>query len=61
MAQRYLKRFLDEQAAASWARMKTQAHAGGDGQVFCWVEGPSDDWMVCDLQTAIASHLPYQW
>ena len=57
----YIKSFAEHEKAAVWARTKTKAHAKGDREIFVVVEGPEDDWVVCDLKTAIETELPYSW
>ena len=51
----YLKMFKTENAATDWMRMKNRALklAGNTRDLFVVTDGPSDDFAVMDLKSAI--------
>lgn len=61
MNARYYKEFQNENEARERAMIKTRAHAAGDRAIFVWLDGPDDNCVVCDLQTAIEIGLSYSW
>jgi len=57
--QRYLKEISEEKEARDWMAMKNQASR--DGNIYCLVAGPSDNWAIVDVKTAIELGGPYEW
>ncbi len=59
----YVRAFESESKAISWMRMKNRSArlAGNTRDVFCVVDGPSDDWAVVDIATAVDLGAPYRW
>ena len=51
----YCKFFDDDNRAADWCEMKNKAcrRAGNFRDIFCLVDGPSGDYAIVDLGTAI--------
>ncbi len=57
-----MKTFTSLEEADAYMRMKNRAHAQGDRQVFCLLEGPdAGQWTVMDLKSAVETELPYTW
>jgi hypothetical protein len=57
----YMKTYATEAEADARMRTRNRAHRNGDGQIFCLVDGPDDNFAVVDLGTAIELGGPYRW
>lgn len=61
--ERFLRTYKSERVA--WNAMVdlnlAYAAAGNKRDVACFIEGPDDDVVVCDIASAIETGLPYQW
>ena len=55
----YIRIFADEADADLWMRAKNRVSR--DGEMYCVVDGPQDDYAVVDLRTAIELGGPYRW
>lgn len=58
-AARYHRTRKTKEAAVALWRQLIQTRA--DRTVYCLLDGPDDDYVVCDLRTAIETGLPYQF
>lgn len=59
----YLAEFSDRQQAHDRMKLKNRAcrAAGNQRDIYCLVSGPSDNWAVMDLASAIDLGLGYEW
>jgi hypothetical protein len=58
----YLKTFVVEDDARGWMRMMNRARRDNIyARIYVLVDGPSDDFAVVDLKTAIDMDAPYEW
>lgn len=56
----YMKSFTDQEQAYRWMKVKNQTNRE-KGQMYCLMDGPENDFVVCDIKTAIDTGLPYEW
>lgn len=59
----YLREFSDRNEAYDRMTLKNRScrAAGNNRDIYCLVPGPSDNWAVVDLATAIDLGLGYEW
>jgi hypothetical protein len=58
----YLKTFAVEDDAHDWMRMMNRARRDNIyATIYVLVDGPSDDFAVVDIKTAIDMDAPYEW
>lgn len=59
----YTKIFATEEQAFNWMRMKNRAckKANNNKDIFVMVDGPSDDFAVMDIDSAIKNEFFYSW
>jgi hypothetical protein len=57
--QPYFKSFTTEAAARNALAVKNELAAAHE--IYCLVDGPQDDFVIVDLQTAIELEIPYEW
>ncbi len=59
MKTKYFKPFASREEAVTRAHIKNLASR--DGTHYCLVDGPEDNFVVCDLRTAIDLGVGYVW
>ena len=60
--QMVIKRFEDhDNAYECMIKLNKLSKATGRKDIHCIVNGPDNDFVVCDLDTAIELELPYEW
>ena len=59
----YLREFTDRDDAVAWMTQKNRAchRAGNTTDLYAVVDGPTDNFAVVDLDTAIDLGLGYEW